>query len=72
MEINNMTKKDYIKFAKMIAEEKERIVRDEPMLDTRELLTDELLTVSHKIARLFADDNSRFDRSRFLRACGLE
>jgi hypothetical protein len=55
-----MSKKDYIKFARFIAEEvKPRLARDEAV------------EVASKLAAIFIDDNSRFDYQRFMAACGL-
>lgn len=60
-----MTRKDYVAFAQLITEasdaennsqEAEAAVR----------------TLARRIADVFAADNSRFDRARFLKACGLE
>ena len=52
-----MTRKHYIKFAKMIAEMPDR---------------SEALRMALALCQEFADDNDRFDRHRFLVACGLE
>lgn len=35
-------------------------------------LAAENLVFLHKLANYFAADNPRFDRSRFMRACGLD
>ena len=53
-----MTKKDYIKFARLF---KEIGVYD---------CSDTLLIVK-RTADIFAEDNGRFDRGRFLDACGV-
>lgn len=52
-----MTRKHYIKFARMIAE----------MLDRSEARR-----MAFALCEEFGADNPRFDRSRFLKACGLE
>lgn len=73
-----MTKKDYIKFAEMIKTRKNELIRliDESASPTTirawEEREQEVSDMSILIADIFADDNPRFDRSRFLRACGLE
>ena len=67
-----MTKKDYIKFAKMILEQREAIHRDEWDLSVHELKNETVTEISERLAVIFAADNPNFDRSRFLKACGLE
>lgn len=61
-----MTKKDYEKFADMLLgyrccnldEDGDRVIS--------------VLGVAQDIADIFAADNPRFDRERFLQACGIE
>lgn len=66
-----MSKKDYIKFAKMLAEEREFLQSriEEPPYQSYNF---EMGVIANKIADIFADDNPNFDNKRFLKACGLE
>jgi hypothetical protein len=57
-----MTRKDYIRFAAMLKQ-----ARYYTAVDFRTL---ELIVKDS--AQIFAADNERFDRSRFLKACGVE
>jgi hypothetical protein len=57
-----MTKKDYIKFAAMFANRRAYQTGDK--VDLWERLV-------YATADIFAADNDRFDRARFLSACGL-
>ena len=56
-----MTRKDYVKFAAMLKQQ--RIIRGADKL--------QLSRVIHATAYIFADDNPNFDRARFLTACGV-
>jgi hypothetical protein len=66
-----MSKKDYVKFAKMLEGQK-------PVRMDTETLDEFLARVSmwaiivRETARLFQADNSRFDYARFVTACGME
>jgi hypothetical protein len=64
-----MTKKDYIKIAQVIRTNVEYCRRyDEPVGRYHDLTS-----VAIDLAdRVFAPGNPRFDRARFLKACGLE
>lgn len=53
-----MTKKDYVLIAQAVAEVGSRGYGD-------------IGPVAHQIADALATDNPRFDRERFLKACGL-
>ena len=73
---DKMTKKDYIKFAAMLKERKEIIkeeaghdkdIMDENISDAHLL---EIRITADMVAGIFSDDNPRFNRSRFLTACG--
>jgi len=56
-----MTRKDYILIAKAMKESREtEKKRNEPVVDS----------AAHTLASYLACDNPRFDRQRFLRACG--
>lgn len=57
-----MTRKDYVRFAAML-----KGARYYAAIDFRTL---ELIVKD--TAQVFATDNPRFDRARFLKACGVE
>lgn len=59
-----MSRKDYVAIAAAI--KKFTDIYDDEV--SKEVVTG----VSHNIANVFSDDNPRFDRSRFLQACGVE
>lgn len=59
-----MTKKDYVKIAAVLNETR-------PEKDTPILLAGWRAITGH-IADMLAADNPRFDRARFLKACGME
>jgi hypothetical protein len=63
-----VTKKDYEKFAEMISYNKAHHMF---VGDAKIGYRIALLDVSHMMANIFAADNSRFDKERFLKACGL-
>jgi hypothetical protein len=67
-----MTRKDYVMIAETIRELLADIDRESPGM--REVLTGERMGVA-SVARRLADqlrqDNPRFDRTRFIEACGL-
>lgn len=65
-----MTKKDYIAIAEAIKPTVELIKRS--TATGTHLAFKALRLTTKNIADALASDNSRFDRSRFLRACGLE
>jgi hypothetical protein len=58
-----MTKKDYVRAAKIVnAERIPGFVK----------MTDEIREeIAHAFAHFFADDNPRFNKTRFLEACGV-
>jgi hypothetical protein len=72
-----MTRKDYIATAETIAQFTRDLDTDALTTTTekgRAILSGERVaaqTIAHRLADLFARDNARFDRSRFLKACGL-
>jgi hypothetical protein len=68
-EDKTMTKKDYEKFADMFAS-----YEYEPQgASDRELgFIDAARIFSAHLCHIFAADNPRFDRSSFLKACGIE
>jgi len=67
-----MSKKDYIKFAKMINERIQELYSDQnndvPNIPSH---ISELQTISLRMLDIFSSDNPNFDRERFLEACGL-
>jgi hypothetical protein len=58
-----MSRKDYESLARAIREQHER----EPYLESRQAI----MRTALLIANVLAADNPRFDRERFLEACGL-
>jgi hypothetical protein len=54
-----MTKKDYIEIA--------RIINTQPFTDPQDKVN-----LAHAFASMLARDNARFDRARFLAACGVK
>jgi hypothetical protein len=56
-----MTRKDYIRFAAML-----KHIR--PHWKDNECLDD----VANRMCAIFKADNARFDRAKFLKACGVE
>lgn len=56
-----MTKKDYIAFAQLFRDLPEGVYT-----------CPDVLEVCLRTARLFAADNGRFDRDRYLEACGVK
>jgi hypothetical protein len=51
-----MTKKDYIAFAKIIKEVNNKVLRE---------------NAAKIVAKVCADDSVKFNKDRFIRACGL-
>lgn len=72
-----MTRKDYIATAEIIAQFVRDLDRDALTTTTDRglaILSGERVatqTLAHRLADMFAADNARFDRARFLKACGL-
>jgi hypothetical protein len=69
----SMTKKHYVKIAVVIKGQREqgpiRTKEDQACVDSVNAVLD---IVSMQLAHQFADDNSLFDRARFLTACGVK
>ena len=65
-----MTRKDYIRFAAMLKDM--RIANVNPDYPWKHADKPTLDAVVLDTARIFAADNSRFDRVKFLKACGVE
>jgi hypothetical protein len=61
-----MTKKDYEAFARMF-----RSYMSYPTAETGVYTCPEVLDICKLTANLFGQDNARFDRERYLRACGV-
>jgi hypothetical protein len=67
MGVNEMTRKDYVRFAAMLKNAHIEAVHDN--LSSNVSVID---NIASNLAFILAQDNDRFDRSRFLRACGVE
>ena len=63
-----MTRKDYVRFAAML---KDQLIACDT-LRMRGVKRNRIISVINATADIFAADNPRFDRSRFLKACGVE
>ena len=63
-----MTRKDYILIAAAIRTALEDIIREA----NRGVLLPQFETLADAIAKALASDNPRFDRERFLKACGVQ
>lgn len=63
-----MTKKDYVKIANVLATFK-TYSESMPASPWRQTALEE---ITGRMADMLAQDNPRFDRTRFLKACGLE
>ena len=67
-----MTRKDYVMIAETIRELLADIDRESPGM--REVLRGERMgvaSVARRLAEQLRQDNPRFDRTRFIEACGL-
>lgn len=65
-----MTKKDYEKFAAMMRTH--ICVNVEPADQWEAGYDSAMREVANSLASVFQRDNPRFDRERFLKACGIE
>lgn len=65
-----MTRKDYVKLAAAVTATKAYIVAREPDEDHANMIDGASLVAEH-LADTLAADNPRFDRARFLKACGV-
>lgn len=63
-----MTKKDYIAIAKVLADNR----RNHATYDAQSMAVVRCTDVASDMADMLARDNSRFDRARFLAACGVK
>jgi hypothetical protein len=59
-----MTRKDYVMIAEILKANREDFVQGDEGLSL-------LYILSHQIANGLEEDNPRFDRARFLTACGV-
>lgn len=66
-----MTKKDYVAIAAAIKAARADVTNKEPLWAQRDMLDGVSLAAEH-VATMCARDNPRFDRARFLNACGVE
>jgi hypothetical protein len=57
-----MTRKDYVRFAMML--KNQRIIFNGDK--------DTIYHIAYATAYIFEQDNERFDRAKFLKACGVE
>tara|TARA_R100000329_G_scaffold130940_1_gene110106 strand:+ start:448 stop:690 length:243 start_codon:yes stop_codon:yes gene_type:complete len=66
-----MTRKDYIKFADMIRARHDEIVEVWFVKYSKTYIRkyEELDAMAREMANIFAEDNPRFDRDRFIKAC---
>ena len=62
-----MTKKDYVKFANRIRSQ----IQDAED-ECNDYARQSAIRTANDAAGIFAADNPRFDRERFLKACGME
>lgn len=65
------SRKDYVAVAACIQAAQVDVVNKEPKKSHRDMLDGVSLAAEH-IADYFAADNARFDRERFLAACGVQ
>ena len=63
-----MSKKDYNKFAELI---RNRIDSHNTWGDGNDAIIEELCIVAEELSGILLEDNPRFDRSKFLIACGV-
>lgn len=66
-----MSKKDYIKFAKMINERLETCKDKHYPASERLIAKMTIESLAVEIADIFSDDSPNFNRSRFMAACGI-
>lgn len=67
-----MTKKDYIKLAATFAANMPRRATEDDTNAAREFARDMWTRTVHDTADMLQRDNVRFDRRRFLKACGID
>ncbi len=69
------SKKDYVAIAAIFHSEQERVMpqdKTETGLAVHRALEAKRYLLTARIADYFAANNPRFDRSRFLKACGIQ
>lgn len=64
----NMTRKDYVSIAAILAKRGCHIAQDNNFAEGWHAATS---AITHAMADMLARDNQRFDRERFLKACGI-
>lgn len=69
-----MTKKDYIKFAKIIRDmaDMARVTADVGCYDEAEAQLDTLVSLTRVLVETFKQDNARFNEDIFLEASGMD
>lgn len=66
-----MTRKDYVAIAQAIRAARHDVTSKEPAESQVDMLDGTSLSAEH-IADALARDNARFDRARFIAACGVQ
>lgn len=66
-----MTRKNYIAVAAQFRTRLDSFTRTKPRNEGESIRYVALCEMAEAMADVFAADNSRFDRSRFLTACGI-
>jgi hypothetical protein len=66
-----MTRKDYVRFAAMLKQQRIDAMKPE-YADQHSHYSSYCDGTARCTADVFAADNERFDRARFLKACGVE
>ena len=64
-----MTKKDYVRIAAALNGAR---VTDSEIISAKALYNNGVDNAAHRIADALADDNPKFDRARFMAACGVQ
>jgi hypothetical protein len=65
-----MTRKDYVLIAKALKQARDQIPNTNSSINAGEFVANS--TAARLVAYALADDNPRFDRQKFLTACGVE
>jgi hypothetical protein len=63
-----MTRKDYIRFAAMFKVQRAYVGQ----FKSGDMMRLTIESIANETATIFEQDNARFDRARFLKACGVE
>jgi hypothetical protein len=68
-----MTRKDYIRFAAMLKDARINLLSEDYFQPGyKHTWNKSINLVISRTADIFAADNARFDRAKFLKACGVE